>query len=185
MDTALPEQNPPTHGQPSSPLSHPTGLREPLEAFRWWWPRSLTEIDASDFGIGSTMRRYGRLIAFFSGTSPPRHRHHSAIQKEAHATAESVRNRGHHFVRSAFTVITKQMSVSFKYTHVQTSKVNVSNVFCYTYDIIYIQGKDALSSVCCVSRQHSPNLQSTLCHLDENFPFEIRFVNPSVLSEPN
>jgi len=71
------------------------------------------ETDASNVAISGILHQCGRPVAFFSRTLNPSERRYSAIEKEATAIVESVRNWSHLLLGRPFKLITDQNSVCF------------------------------------------------------------------------
>ena len=68
----------------------------------------VVETDASDFCIAATLNQMGRPVAFFSRTLSPCEIKHHAVEKEAAAIVESVREWRHFLVGRKFKLITDQ-----------------------------------------------------------------------------
>ena len=123
----------------------------------------VIESDASQHTIAATLNQCGRPVAFFSRTLSQTEQKHSAVEKEALAIVEAVRKWRHYLYNRHFTLLTDQRSVSFMFNSSFHSKIKNDKIerwrlelACFSYDIIYREGKlnippDALSRVACSS----------------------------------
>ena len=73
----------------------------------------VVETDASDFCIAATLNQQGRPVAFFSRTLHPSEIQHHAVEKEAAAIVESIREWRHFLIGRQFKLITDQKSIKF------------------------------------------------------------------------
>ena len=83
----------------------------------------VVETDASDFCVAATLNQNGRPVAFFSRTLNPHEINHHAVEKEAAAIVESIREWRHYLVGRKFELITDQKSISYMYDHRRRSKI--------------------------------------------------------------
>jgi hypothetical protein len=81
------------------------------------------ETDASDFCIAATLNQQGRPVAFFSRTLHPSEIQHHAVEKEAAAIVESIREWRHFLIGRQFKLITDQKSISFMFDNKRKSKI--------------------------------------------------------------
>ena len=75
----------------------------------------VVETDASDFCIAATLNQQGRPVAFFSRTLSQHELNHHAVEKEAAAIVESIREWRHFLIGRKFKLITEQRSISFMF----------------------------------------------------------------------
>ena len=136
------------------------------------------ETDASDFCIAATLNQQGRPVAFFSRTLSPTERRHHAVEKEAAAIVESIRDWRHFLIGRKFKLITDQKGISYMYDNRRKSKIkNVKiarwrvELSEYKFDIIHRPGKenvvaDTFSRIASVGHplQELHNLHEQLCH---------------------
>ena len=71
------------------------------------------ETDASDHTIAASLNQAGRPVAFFTRTLNKSELSHSAVEKEAYAIVESIKQWKHFLLGRHFKLITDQKSVSF------------------------------------------------------------------------
>ena len=83
----------------------------------------MVETDASDFCIAATLNQQGRPVAFFSRTLHPSEIQHHAVEKEAAAIVESIREWRHFLIGRQFKLITDQKSISFMFDNKRKSKI--------------------------------------------------------------
>ena len=72
----------------------------------------VVECNASDVAISATLNQGGYPMAFMSRTLHGSELHYPAVEKEATAIFEAVRNRTHFLSQQHFTLVTDQRSVS-------------------------------------------------------------------------
>ena len=72
----------------------------------------VVECNASDVAISATLNQGGHPMAFMSRTLHGSELHYPAVEKEATAIFEAVRNRTHFLSQQHFTLVTDQRSVS-------------------------------------------------------------------------
>ena len=167
------------------------------------------ETDASDFCIAATLNQQGRPVAFFSRTLNQHEIGHHAVEKEAAAIVESVREWRHFLIGRKFKLITDQRSVSYMYDCKRKSKIkNVKiarwrvELSQFKFDIIYRPGDenlaaDTFSRIASIGHpmQELHALHKQLCHpgvsrlshfvRSKNLPFtldQVRTVNNSCKS---
>ena len=75
----------------------------------------VVETDASDFCIAATLNQNGRPVAFFSRTLSSCEIKHHAVEKEAAAIIESIREWRHFLIGRRFQLITDQKSISYMF----------------------------------------------------------------------
>ena len=119
----------------------------------------VVETDASEFAIAATLNQAGRPVAFFSRTLNSSEVKHHAVEKEAYAIVECLREWRHFLLGRYFKIITDQESVSFMYNGRWKSKVKNNKITRwrlelskYKYNVVYRPGKynpvaDAFSRV--------------------------------------
>ena len=83
----------------------------------------VVETDASDFCIAATLNQQGRPVAFFSRTLHPSEIQHHAVEKEAAAILESIREWRQFLIGRQFELITDQKSISFMFDNKRKSKI--------------------------------------------------------------
>ena len=138
----------------------------------------VVETDASDFCIAATLNQMGRPVAFFSRTLSPCEIKHHAVEKEAAAIVESVREWRHFLVGRKFKLITDQKSISFMFDNTRKSKIkNVKisrwrvELSQYKFDISYRPGVankavDTFSRIASIGHplKDLQELHEQLCH---------------------
>ena len=136
----------------------------------------VLETDASDFCIAATLNQQGRPVAFFSRTLNPNEIRHHAVEKEAAAIVESIREWRHFLIGRKFQIITDQKGISYMYDNKRKSKIkNVKiarwRVELSQFDIKHRPGKDnviadTFSRIAAVGHplQELHNLHEQLCH---------------------
>lgn len=83
----------------------------------------LIQTDASDCTIATSLRQFGRPVAFFSRTLSRSERRHSAVEKEAYAIVKSLRRSQCYLISRYFKLITDQKSVTFMLNSKTTSRI--------------------------------------------------------------
>ena len=138
----------------------------------------VVETDASDFCIAATLNQGGRPVAFFSRTLNGSEIKHHAVEKEAAAIVESIREWRHFLIGRQFKLVTDQKSISFMFDSSRKSKIkNVKiarwrlDLSQYKFDISYRPGKDnaaadTFSRIASVGHhlQDPQELHEQLCH---------------------
>ena len=138
----------------------------------------VVETDASDFCIAATLNQDGRPVAFFSRTLSQSELNHHAVEKEAAAIVESIREWRHFLIGRKFKLITDQKSISFMFNSQRKSKIkNVKiarwriELSQYKFDIKYRPGvensaADTFSRIAVIGhpRQELHDLHEQLCH---------------------
>ena len=138
----------------------------------------VVETDASDFCIAATLNQQGRPVAFFSRTLHGSEIGHHAVEKEAAAIVESIREWRHFLIGRHFKLVTDQRSISFMFDSHRKSKIkNVKiarwrvELSQYKFDISYRPGEenvaaDTFSRVASVGHplQDLQELHEQLCH---------------------
>ena len=139
----------------------------------------MIDCDASDVAVSATLKQLGRpAVAFISWTLNRHDTHSAAIEKEATAVIEAVRNMFHFLFVQHFTIVTDQKSMAFmmdnrrrskiKYDKIQGWHLELANI---SYDIPsyprrYNVVVDTLSRAYCNASFALSNkkLQNDLCH---------------------
>ena len=138
----------------------------------------MVETDASDFCIAATLNQQGRPVAFFSRTLNQHELNHHAVEKEAAAIVESIREWRHFLIGRKFKLVTDQKSISFMFNNQRKSKIkNVKiarwriELSQYKFDIKYRPGKDnvaadTFSRIAAIGhpKQELSDLHEQLCH---------------------
>ena len=138
----------------------------------------VVETDASDFCIAATLNQQGRPVAFFSRTLSGCEIKHHAVEKEAAAIVESIREWRHFLIGRKFQLITDQKSISYMFDNKRKSKIkNVKiarwriELSQYKFNISYRPGPenvaaDTFSRVASVGHymQDLHELHEQLCH---------------------
>ena len=138
----------------------------------------VVETDASDFCIAATLNQQGRPVAFFSRTLNQHELNHHAVEKEAAAIVESIREWRHFLIGRKFKLITDQKSISFMFNNQRKSKIkNVKiarwriELSQYKFDIKYRPGTqnvaaDTFSRIAVIGHpmQELRDLHEQLCH---------------------
>ena len=88
----------------------------------------VVETDASDFCIAATLNQLGRPVAFFSRTLHGSEIGHHAVEKEAAAIVEFIREWRHFLVGRKFKLITDQKSISFMFDNKRKSKIKSTKI---------------------------------------------------------
>ena len=138
----------------------------------------VVETDASDFCIAATLNQGGRPVAFFSRTLSGSEIKHHAVEKEAAAIVESIREWRHFLIGRLFKLVTDQKSISFMFDSTRKSKIkNVKiarwrlELSQYKFNISYRPGAnnpaaDTFSRIASVGHhlQDLQELHGQLCH---------------------
>ena len=138
----------------------------------------VVETDASDYCIAATLNQEGRPVAFFSRTLSGSEIKHHAVEKEAAAIVESIREWRHFLIGRQFKLVTDQKSISFMFDSTRKSKIkNVKiarwrlELSQYKFNISYRPGKensaaDTFSRIASVGHhlQDLQELHEQLCH---------------------
>lgn len=110
------------------------------------------ETDAFDSTIAAVLTQARRPVAFFSRTLQGPERRHAAVEKEAKAIIESVRQWRHYLTGRHFTIKTDQRSVTFMFDNHHNSKIKNDKIFrwrmelsYYDFDILYRPGRDNIT----------------------------------------
>ena len=138
----------------------------------------VVETDASDFCIAASLNQQGRPIAFFSRTLHGSEIKHHAVEKEAAAIVESIREWRHFLIGKKFKLVTDQKSISFMFDNRRKSKIKNDKIARwrvelsqYKFEISYRPGPenvvaDTFSRVASVGHplQDLHELHEQLCH---------------------
>ena len=138
----------------------------------------VVETDASDFCIAATLNQGGRPVAFFSRTLSGCEIKHHAVEKEAAAIVESIREWRHFLIGRKFQLVTDQKSISFMFDSKRKSKIkNVKiarwrlELSQYKFKITYRPGPenvaaDTFSRIASIGHymQDLHQLHEQLCH---------------------
>ena len=138
----------------------------------------VVETDASDFCIAASLNQQGRPIAFFSRTLHGSEIKHHAVEKEAAAIVESIREWRHFLIGKKFKLVTDQKSISFMFDNRRKSKIKNDKIARwrvelsqYKFEICYRPGPenvvaDTFSRVASVGHplQDLHELHEQLCH---------------------
>ena len=84
----------------------------------------VVEKDASDYAIGATLNQGGRPVAFFSRSLKANEIKLHAVEKEAYAIVEALREWKHYLLGRHFKLITDQKSVAFMFDNTKRGKIN-------------------------------------------------------------
>ena len=138
------------------------------------------ETDASEHTIAASLNQAGRPVAFFTRTLNKSELSHSAVEKEAYAIVESIKQWKHFLLGRHFKLITDQKSVSFMFHDKHQGKIKNDKILRwrielspFKYDIIYRPGAknvvaDTFSRMTCshISSNNNSllNLHISLCH---------------------
>ena len=153
----------------------------------------VLETDASDSAIAATLNQGDKPVAFFSRTLHGSELHASAIEKEAQAIIEAVRNWRHYLTRKHFTLKTDQKSISHifnsRYSHkIKNDKLHRWKVELSTYqfDIQHKPGRDnippdTLSRTCAATLSLD---QLHKLHVSLGHPGITRFYHLMIISKP-
>ena len=136
------------------------------------------ETDASDYCIAATLNQKGRPVAFFSRTLNRSEIKQHAVEKEAAAIVESLKQWRHSLLGKHFSIITDQKSISYMYDSKHKSKIKNNKIARwrvelsqYKFDIVYRPGKDnvvadTLTRIAALSHplKELHELHEQLCH---------------------
>ena len=107
------------------------------------------ETDASDYAIAATLDQAGQPVAFFSRTLNKSEVNHTAIEKEAYAIVEALRNWRYLLIGRQFKLTTDQKSVFFIFNNQREGKVKNEKIERwrlelseFRFDIVYRPGED-------------------------------------------
>ena len=79
--------------------------------------------DASDYCIAATLNQQVHPVAFFSWTLQNNENKHHAVEKEAAAIVEALRELQHFLIGEHFKIITDQKSISYMYDNKHKSEI--------------------------------------------------------------
>ena len=105
----------------------------------------VVETDASDFCIAASLNQQGRPIAFFSRTLHGSEIKHHAVEKEAGAIVESIREWRHFLIGKKFKLVTDQKSISFMFDNRRKSKIKNDKLARMASRAVPVQVRDMLS----------------------------------------
>ena len=83
----------------------------------------VVETDASDFSLAAALNQNGQPVAFFSKSLNQHETHQPAIEKEAYAIVEALRNWKHYLTGRHFTLVTDQQAVSYMFNQNHRGKI--------------------------------------------------------------
>ena len=95
----------------------------------------VVETDASDYCIAATLNQQGRPVAFFSHTLSGSETKHHAVEKEAAAIVESIREWRHFLIGRKFKLVTDQKSISYMFDNKRKSKIKNMKIARWRLDL--------------------------------------------------
>ena len=129
----------------------------------------VVETDASDHSIAASLNQDGRPIAFFSRMLNASEHNHPAVEKEAYAIVEALKNWKHFLLGRQFALITDQRSVSFMFDNKRHGKIKNDKIARwrvelsdYKYDIMYRPGEENRCADT-LSRNFKPTTTAASC----------------------
>ena len=127
------------------------------------------ETDSSEFALAATLSQNGRPVAFFSRTLRKSELKYPAVEKEAAAIINAVRQWKHYLTGKHFNLITDQKSIAFMFDSKQRGKIKNDKIMrwrlelsTYSFDINYRCGKENMpaDTLSRISMSHSTGNQS-------------------------